>query len=81
MCFSYHPQMRINNIPEDTQVSMETVSGSRTVMNINDVVKKQSKIIPNILGAHSLSGCDTVSSFSSIGKSAVFKKYSHMLKN
>ena len=73
--------MRINNIPEDTQVSMETVSGSRTVMNINDVVKKHSKIIPNILGAHSLSGCDTVSSFSSIGKSAVFKKYSHMLKN
>ena len=66
LLLSYHLYMRTNNIPEDTQVSMEAVSGSRTVININEVVKKHSKIIPNILGAHALSGCDTVSSFFSI---------------
>ena len=46
---SYHLHMRTNNISEDSQVSMEAVSGSRAVININDVVEKQSKILPNIL--------------------------------
>ena len=53
---------------------MEADFGSRTIININDVVKKHSKIIPNILGAHALSGCNTVSYFFSIGKSTVFTK-------
>ena len=42
LLLSYHLYMRTNNIPEDTLVSMEAVSGSRTVININDVVKKHS---------------------------------------
>ena len=60
---SDHQHMRTNNISEDSQVSMEAVSGSRAVININDVVEKHSEMIPNTLGAHALSRCDTVSSF------------------
>ena len=70
----YHLHMLTNKLPKDTQISMEAVSSGRSVISINDVVKNHSEIIPNILGAHALTGCDTVSSFSGIGKVTVFKK-------
>ena len=39
-----------------------------------DVVKKPQKILPNSLTAHALTGCDTVSCLSGIGKTSVIKK-------
>ena len=42
--------------------------------DINEVVKHHAAVYPNLLGAHALSGCDSVSSFVGIGKVTVLKK-------
>ena len=44
------------------------------VIDVNQVVQKHHKIMPNLLAAHALTGCDTVSCFSGIGKATVYKK-------
>jgi hypothetical protein len=74
LILAYHLCMLTNNLPKDTYVTMEGFSGRRAIISINDVVKKQGKILPKILGNHALSGCNTVFSFAGIGKATVFKK-------
>ena len=54
-------------------LSMESTS-SGSVVNVNGVVKTHKAILPNLLAAHALSGCDCVSSLSGIGKATVLKK-------
>ena len=39
-----------------------------------EIVKKPQKIMPNILAAHALAGCDTVPCLSGIGRTSVIKK-------
>jgi len=55
-------------------VTIERCSRSHTIVYINKVVQQHDAVIPNLLGAHVLSGCDTVSSLAGIGKATVFKK-------
>jgi len=53
---------------------MEECSRSHAIIDINMVVQQHDVVIPNLLGAHALSGCDTISSLAGIGKATVFKK-------
>ncbi|KAG7162580.1 Zinc finger protein 782-like 2 [Homarus americanus] len=73
LILAHHLHARTNNIPHTVQVSMESCTRGHAVVSINEVVKKHSSIIPNILAAHALTGCDTVSSFAGIGKITALK--------
>ena len=42
--------------------------------NVNEVIKAHRNIMPTLLSAHALTGCDTVSSLSGIGRATVLKK-------
>ena len=53
---------------------MESCSGSRSIIDVNAVVQKHVGIVGNLLSAHALTGCDTVSSFARIGKTTVMNK-------
>ena len=53
---------------------MESCGRSPVVIDVNQVLQKHHKIMPNLLAAHALTGCDTVSCFSGIGKATVYKK-------
>ena len=50
---------------------MEGCSRSHAIIDVNKVVQQHDAIIPNLLGEHALSGCDSVSSMAGI---TVFKK-------
>ena len=52
---------------------MESTTTSDSVIDISATVKKHSDIVPNILAAHAISGCDTVASIFGIGKPTVLK--------
>ena len=52
---------------------MESPIKGRAVININKTLIKHSAIIPNVLAAHGLTGCDTVASCYGIGKGTVVK--------
>ena len=52
-------------------ILMEATSGKRTVININETVKKHTNIASSILPAHALSGCDSVPQLFGIGKTKV----------
>ena len=71
---AHHMSMHTNNMPGVTEVFMESCSRNRAVIDVNKVVGKHTKIMPNILAAHALTGCDTVSSLAGIGKPTVLKK-------
>ena len=74
LIFAHHLHAHTNNLPHTIQVTMEECSESHAIIDVNEVVKHPAAVIPNILGAHALSGCDTVSSFVGIGKATVLKK-------
>jgi len=57
-----------NNLPHTIQVMMEGCSRNNAVIYIIEVAQQYDAIIPNLLGACALSGCDTVSSLAGIGK-------------
>ena len=52
-------------------VACEGTSAHRTVIDIAATVKKHVAIVPNLLAAHALSGCDTVACLHGIGKVSV----------
>ncbi|KAG0723713.1 hypothetical protein GWK47_042084 [Chionoecetes opilio] len=54
-------------------VSMESPIKDRAIVDIGKTVEKHIDIIPEILAAHALSGCDTVACCFGIGKSTVLK--------
>ena len=74
LLLAHHLHARTNEIPTTLQLYMESCTRDRTVININTVVEKHASILPNLLAAHALTGCDTVSSLSGIGKATVLKK-------
>ena len=74
LIFAHHLHAHTNNLPHTVQVPMEECSGSHAIIDVNEVVKHHAAVIPNLLGAHALSGCDIVSSFVGIGKAIVLKK-------
>ena len=50
---------------------MEPTSIESQVIEINATVQRHADIIPNLLAAHAISGCDTVASVFGIGKPTV----------
>ena len=46
---------------------------SRTVIDINETVRKHQDIIPSLMAAHGLTGCDTVATYFGIGKGITLK--------
>ena len=68
---SHHLHSRTNGIPHDVQFYIESCSRNLTLIYINEVLKKHEQIMSNLLAAHALSGCDSVSSFIGIGKATV----------
>ena len=55
------------------KLSLESCS-TANLIDINEVVSINKKVMPSLLAAHALTGCDTVSSFAGIGKLTVMKK-------
>ena len=52
---------------------MESPIKGRTVLDIRETAKVNSKIVHNLLPAHALSGCDTVATYFGVGKGKVIK--------
>ena len=74
LILAHHLHANTNNMSHTVKLFMESCSKNRAIIDVNEVVKKHSKIMPNLLGAHAITGCDTVSCFAGIGKTTVFKK-------
>ena len=55
-------------------VIMEGTSSERLTVDIKASVEKHANIVPQLLAAHGLSGCDTVAQLYGIGKGTVVKK-------
>ncbi len=55
-------------------VKLLSCSRSQTVIDVNEVEKVHAKIMPNLIEAHTLTGCDSVSRFASIGNATVLRK-------
>ena len=55
---------------------MESPIQDRVTTDINATVRKHAKIIPGLLAANALTGCDTVASLYGLGKATVLKKLS-----
>ena len=74
LILAHHLQARTNNLPATVKVTMEACSGRHTVIDLNAIVQQHADVIPNLLAAHALTGCDTTSSMANIGKATVFKR-------
>ena len=61
------------DIPPSTSVLMVSPINDREVIDINATVNQHRKIIPNLLAAHGLTGCDTVATYFGIGKTVALK--------
>ena len=55
---------------------MESSSRSRSSIDIGVTVTKHSDIVPQLIAAHAVSGCDTVGCYHGIGKTKVVKALS-----
>ena len=49
----------------------------RSVLDINAAAEEHSSIVPDLLVAHGLTGCDTVASYFGVGKVAALKVLRH----
>ena len=54
-------------------VFIQSPKKERTVIDIDATVEKNFSIIPGLLAAHALTGCDTVASYYGIGKGTALK--------
>ena len=70
----HHLHAHVNSLPNSIQVTMKGYSRSHAIIDVNEVAQQHDAVIPNLLGAHALSGCDTVSSFAGIGTAMVLKR-------
>lgn len=57
----------------NSPIYMESPIRQRGVIDIDATVNANPLIIPNLLAAHALSGCDTVASYFGIGKGKALK--------
>ena len=71
---AHHLHAQTNGMPREVHLLMESCSSRHhTAIDVNEVVKKHLMILPNRLAAHALTGCDSMSSFSGIGKATALK--------
>ena len=55
-------------------VILQSTGADRTLIDIGDTVVKNIDIVPRLVAAHALSGCDTAAPYHGIGKLTVVKK-------
>ena len=55
------------------QVYMESPKKERRILDLNMTVRDNMGIIPGLLGAYVLTGCDTVAAYYGIGKGTTLK--------
>ncbi|KAL8571528.1 hypothetical protein ACOMHN_056823 [Nucella lapillus] len=70
---AHHMHKQTGGLSNHVALFMESCSSGHNVICVNDVISSHQNIMPNLLAAHALTGCDTVSSFSGIGKASVLK--------
>ena len=58
----HHLHTHVCSLPHSIHVRVEGCSGSHVIIDTNEVAQQHDALIPNFLGAHALSGCDTGSS-------------------
>ena len=58
----------------ETVLIMEATSSERASVDIQASVKNCENVVPHLLAAHGLTGCDTVAKLHGIGKGTVIKK-------
>ena len=56
------------------KVFLEATGGDHTLIDIGNTSFKNMDIVPNLVAAHALSGCDTASPYVGIGKLTIVKK-------
>lgn len=61
------------DIPASTIVLMVSPIQGRAVIDINATVDQHHELIPDLLAAHGLTGCDTVATYFGIGKAAALR--------
>ena len=66
MVFSYRLKV-------ESDILMESFNSNRSVINIIQSKNKHSSIMPSLIAAHALSGCDSVPRLFGIGKLTVLK--------
>ncbi len=71
---AHHLYAGTNDMPPNIKLIMESCSRNRAVIDVNEVVITHAKIMPNLMAAHSFTGCDSVSCFAGIGKATAVKK-------
>ena len=57
-----------------SKVFLETTGGDCTLIDIGNTSVKNMDIVPNLVAAHALSGCDTAAPYVGIGKLTIVKK-------
>ena len=55
------------------ELTMESPSKERAVLDIKQTVAKHDEIVQNPLPAHAMTGCDTVASYFGVGNGTVIK--------
>ncbi|KAL8582263.1 hypothetical protein ACOMHN_037020 [Nucella lapillus] len=70
---AHHMHKQTGGLSNHVALFMESCSSGHNVICVNDVISSHQNIMPNLLAAHALTVCDTVSSFSGIGKASVLK--------
>ena len=65
------------DIPDSTSVLMVSPIRGRAVIDINATVDLHRDIIPDMLAAYGLTGCDTVATYFGNGKAAALRPCSH----
>ena len=63
------------------KVLMEALGTTRSLIDINRTAKKHAKIVPSLIGAHELSGCDYVPKLYGIDKKTIINLISHRKLN
>ena len=60
------------------KVLLEAFNSNRSLIDINETIQKHAEIVPSLIGAHTVSGCDSVPTIYGIGKKSVIK---HLKQN
>lgn len=71
---AHHLYKKTKGLSQDVTLTIESCASTYNVISVNDVIRQHAAIMPNLLVAHAMTGCDTVSSFAGIGKTTVLKK-------
>ena len=59
---------------------MQGTSSERSIYDIKETVEANKEIMPSIVAAHALSGCDSVAPYHGVGKLSIIKRLKDGMK-